>query len=121
MKERQTKEEKQMSSSKLAGTHLAPATRGRIFEGRVIKKFPKRVVIEFERTVFVQKYERFTKKKTRIHARLPDSLNTAVHVGDHIQVQECRPLSKIIHHRVIKKIRSATNTMQHAQQQEATA
>ena len=41
-------------------------TRGRTFEGTVTKKFDKRVVIEFERTVRVPKYERFMKKKTKI-------------------------------------------------------
>ena len=31
-------------------------TRGRIFEGKVIKKFQKRVAIEFERMVYIRKY-----------------------------------------------------------------
>ena len=79
------------------------ATRGRIFEGSVTKKFPTRVVIEIERTVHARKYERFFKKKTKIHARLPEGLE--VSVGDYIQVQECRPLSKIIHAFVVKVLR----------------
>ena len=87
--------------------------RGRLFEGSVTKKFPKRVVIEFERTVFIPKYERFSRKRTKLHARLPDSFSTSINVGDYIQIQECRPLSKIINFIVIKKIRSGdsnTNT-----------
>ncbi len=80
--------------------------RGRKFQGIVTKKFPKRIVIEFERTVFFRKYERYYKKKTRIHARLPDCLKNEINVGDYVQVQECRPLSKLIHHVVIKKIKS---------------
>ena len=36
-------------------------TRGRVFEGTVTKRFPMRVVVEFERTVFVHKYDRFYK------------------------------------------------------------
>lgn len=84
-------------------------TRGRTFEGFVTKKFPKRVVVEFERTVFVQKYERFYKKKTKLHARLPDAIAEQINVGDYIEIKECRPLSKIIHFVVIKKIRSASN------------
>ncbi len=70
-------------------------TRGREFQGYVIKKFPKRVVIEFERTIYVPKYERFLKDKTRLHARLPDGIDAQI--GDYIRVRECRPLSKIIH------------------------
>ena len=74
-------------------------TRGRIFQGTVTKNFDTRVVIEFERTVYVPKYERFTKKKTRIHAKKPE--NFVVSVGDYVKVRECRPLSKIIHFIVI--------------------
>lgn len=81
------------------------ASHGRTFEGTVTKKFPTRVVVEFERTVYVHKYQRFYKKKTRIHARLPTGMEIAV--GDYIKVRECRPLSKIIHAVVIEKIRSA--------------
>lgn len=81
------------------------AARGRIFEGYVTKKFPTRVVVEFERTVYVSKYQRFYKKKTRLHARLPHHLN--VEVGDYVRVRECRPLSKIIHFIVIEKVKSA--------------
>lgn len=80
-------------------------TRGRTFQGTITKIFPKRVVIEIERTVHVPKYERFYKKKTRLHARLPEGIN--VSVGDYIMVRECRPLSKIIHFIVIERIRSA--------------
>ena len=81
------------------------AIRGRIFECFVTKKFPTRVVAEFERTVYVPKYQRFYKKKTRLHARLPSTIT--IDVGDYIRVQECRPLSKIIHFIVIEKVRAA--------------
>ena len=80
--------------------------RGRKFEGFVIKKFDKRVVIEFERVKLIKKYERYIKTETRMHARLPEKLRNEINVGDYIQIQECRPLSKILHHIVIKKIRS---------------
>ena len=103
MTEKTNKTEVKAKSVALAG---AP-TRGRTFEGTVTKKFPKRIVLEFERTVYVQKYERFYKKKTRLHARLPDSLVNEINIGDYIQIMECRPLSKIINFIVIKKIRSA--------------
>ncbi len=86
---------------------LPVGTRGRIFEGTVIRKFPHRLVIEFERTVYIKKYERFYKKRTRIHARIPEGF--VVELGDYIKVRECRPLSKIIHAVVIEKIRSAEN------------
>jgi|SRR3990172_7719257 len=79
--------------------------RGRIFQGIVIKKFPKRITIEFERMVYVKKYERYSKSRTKIHARLPDCLESEINIGDLIRIQECRPLSKIIHFVVIGKVK----------------
>lgn len=79
--------------------------RGRTFEGKVIKKFHKRVTIEFERMAYVRKYERYKKSKTKIHARLSDCMKDNIGVGDYVRVQECRPLSKIIHFIVIGKIK----------------
>ncbi len=86
--------------------HGTLSIRGRVFAGTVIKKFPKRVVIEFERTTYIQKYERYAKSKTRLHARLPDCLAESINVGDYIEIRECRPLSKIISFIVTKKIRA---------------
>ncbi len=86
--------------------HGSLKTRGRIFEGRVTKKFVTRVVIEFERMVYSRKYERYYKSKTKIHAKLPKCMNSQINIGDLISIQECRPLSKIIHFVVIKKIKS---------------
>lgn len=79
--------------------------RGRIFQGTVTKKFPTRVVVKFERIIYVKKYERFTRDKTRLHARIPQGME--VNVGDLVKVQECRPLSKIIHFIVIDIVRKA--------------
>jgi small subunit ribosomal protein S17 len=80
--------------------------RGRTFEGEVIQKLPGRVKIQFDRVNYIRKYERFDKRRTKLHARLPDCLREQVHIGDWIQITECRPLSKIIHFFVTKKIRS---------------
>ena len=80
--------------------------RGRTFNGVVIKKFPKRITIEFERMNYVKKYERYSKTKTKIHAKLPDCMEKEINIGDFVKIQECRPLSKIIHFVVIKKIKS---------------
>jgi small subunit ribosomal protein S17 len=87
-------------------THGNISIRGRIFEGKVIKKFAKRVVIEFERMIYVRKYERYAKSRTKIHARLPSCMEKSIEMGDLIRVGECRPLSKITHFIVIKKIKS---------------
>lgn len=81
--------------------------RGRIFKGTVVRKLNKRIAIEFERMVYVRKYERYSSSKTRIHARLPDCFEKEIQIGDIVKVQECRPLSKIIHFVVIEKIKNA--------------
>lgn len=99
------KTKKQHEPAKASNKVDIVGTRGRFFEGFVIKKFPMRVVIEFERTVYVHKFERFYKKKTKLHARLPQGLD--INVGDLIRIQECRPLSKITHFVVISKVREA--------------
>jgi len=103
MEKKTKKTEKNVSKKTEEKTELVSAgTRGRTFEGTVVSKFPTRVTIEFERTVYIRKYERYAKKKTRIHARLPSNLDAEI--GDYIKVQECRPLSKIIHFMVLGKV-----------------
>lgn len=82
--------------------------RGRVFEGRVVRKFPKRVMIEFERMIYIRKYERYLKSRTRIHARVPENMEKEIKLGDLIRIQECRPLSKIIHFIVIKKLKDSS-------------
>lgn len=81
------------------------SARGRVFEGKVIKKFPERIAIEFERMIYYPKYERYTKDKTKIHAHLPDCMKEKISRGDLVKVQECRPISKIIHFVVINRIK----------------
>lgn len=82
-------------------------SRGRNFEGEVIKRFPKRLTIELQRMIYVRKYERYAKVRSRIHARVPECMEKEIKVGDKVRIQECRPLSKIIHFVVIKKIKDA--------------
>ncbi|MBU2104308.1 MAG: 30S ribosomal protein S17 [Nanoarchaeota archaeon] len=83
--------------------------RGRTFEGKIVKKFPKRIAIELERMVYVRKYERYKKSKIKIHAVLSDCMEKETKIGDIVRVQECRPLSKLIHFVVIEKIKDKEN------------
>jgi small subunit ribosomal protein S17 len=97
-------EANKICSDKFCPIHGSFSARGRSFQGTVIRKFPKRVVIEFDRTVFIKKYERYSKRKTKLHARLPECMAEEINLGDYIEILECRPISKIIHFVVIKKI-----------------
>ena len=86
--------------------------RGRTFEGVVVRKFPGRVTIEFERMFKLPKYERYEKRRTKIHARLPDCMSGDVEVGDLVLVAETRPVSKMIHFvvsNVVRKLNSEEN------------
>ena len=80
--------------------------RGRTFQGVVINKLHGRVTIRFERMNYIQKYERYEKRNTKLHARLPECLNE-IEIGDYIQIEETRPVSKIIHFVVTKLIRKS--------------
>ncbi len=97
--------EKKAEARKEPMKAIIVGTRGRFFYGYVTKKFENRAVVEFERTVKVHKYERFMRKKTRLHSRIPSGLS--VNVGDYVKVQECRPLSKLIHSIVLEVVRKA--------------
>jgi small subunit ribosomal protein S17 len=109
MKEKQKKQEetKIVVGCNDCWKHGSLKVRGRNFKGYVIKKFPKRIVIEFERVVYIPKYERYLKKKTKIHARLPECMHEEVGVGDYVLVGECRPLSKITHFVYLQVIRKS--------------
>lgn len=79
--------------------------RGRTFEGEVIRKFHGRVTIEFERALYLRKYERYEKRRTKIHARLPSCMDNDVDVGDRIEIAETRPISKTMHFVVTRIVR----------------
>ena len=84
--------------------HGQISLRGRIFKGKVIKKFPKRIVIEFERTIYIKKYERYSKRKTKLHARLSECMAKDIEIGDYVEIRECRPISKIVHFVTLGKV-----------------
>lgn len=99
-----SKEHRSSCTDRDCALHGMLKARGREFKGYVVKKLPRRIAIEFERVVSVKKYERYYMKKSKIHARLPDCLVNEINVGDYVLIRECRPLSKIIHFVVIKKV-----------------
>ena len=101
-------------SSVACGDRLCPwhgdkklKLRGRTFEGVVINKLPGRLTIQFERMLKIAKYDRYEKRKTKIHARLTPCMQNEVSVGDLISVAETRPISKMIHFVVTKVVRKA--------------
>jgi len=104
-KKKAVKVDKDSCADKTCPIHGGLKVRGRTFKGYIVRKFPRRITIEFERIIYIRKYERYAKKKTRIHARLPACMQDKVKIGDYVLVGECRPLSKIIHFVLLKKVK----------------
>ncbi len=76
--------------------------RGRQLAGTVIStKMRKTAVIEFERLLFVPKYERYEKRRTKLKVHNPECVNAKD--GDIVKVMECRPLSKTKNFVIIQK------------------
>ena len=67
--------------------------RGREFVGVVIKDSGnKTVTIEFPRLIYLPKYERYEKRKSRIKVHVPSGKK--LNLGDKIRVVETRQISK---------------------------
>ncbi len=66
--------------------------RGQILRGRVVKVYQKTATIERELIRYVPKYERYMKKKSKLHAHNPPCINAKP--GDIVTIAECRPISK---------------------------
>ena len=79
--------------------------RGRVFNGVVINVDVNRSsTIEFERKVYVPKFEINEKKRTRLRAHNPSCINAKK--GDKVRIAECKPISKTKNFVIIEKIGS---------------
>lgn len=78
-------------------------TRGRTFTGIVLEaRMQSTATVEWPRRKYVQKYERYERKRTRIKAHNPKEIDAKK--GDIVKVEECRPISKTKHFIIIEKI-----------------
>lgn len=76
--------------------------RGQILNGIVASAdMEKTVIVEREYDVFVPKYDRYMKRRSRIPAHVPGVLDH-VSVGDRVKIAETRPLSKTKSHVVVE-------------------
>lgn len=67
--------------------------RGRIFTGEVLSsKMQGTVTVGWDRICYLQKFERYEKRETKIFAHNPPCISAKE--GDIVVVGECRPLSK---------------------------
>ncbi|MFA6088964.1 MAG: 30S ribosomal protein S17 [Candidatus Woesearchaeota archaeon] len=83
--------------------HGTLPVRGYVFEGIVVSaKVPKTLTVSWERKVFIKKYERYMKKRTKVRVHCPPCFE--VKEGDSIKIAECRPISKTKQFVVVEKI-----------------
>ncbi len=82
------------------------SVRGRKLTGIVISaKMRKTATIEFDRLLYLKKYERYEKRRTRLKVHNPECISAKD--GDITEVMECRPLSKTKNFVIIKKLGAA--------------
>ena len=73
--------------------HGSLPIRGRLLNGVIVSnKAKKMVVIEREYSYIIRKYKRYERRKSKIHAYLPECMDADI--GDNVTVAECRPLNK---------------------------
>jgi len=83
--------------------HGTIKTHGRIFTGIVISsKAQKTVTVKIKRLKYFNKYERYGKKRTIIHAHNPECIDAKK--GDVVKIMETRPISKIKNFVVIERV-----------------
>ena len=83
--------------------HGTLSVRGRMLTGKVISSRMGRTVnVEWERRIYVPKYERYLKKRSRVKAHNPDCI--AAKDGDMVRIGECRQLSKTKQFTVLEKL-----------------
>jgi len=68
--------------------------RGNLFTGKITKVSSARTAqVEFSRLLFLTKYERYEKRKSRIHVHTTPCID--IKIGDVVKIMECRPISKM--------------------------
>jgi len=82
--------------------HGTLSVRGQTLVGEVASTdMEKTVIVEQEYDVFVPKYDRYMKRRSRVPAHAPACL--ALDVGDTVTIAETRPLSKTKSHVVVER------------------
>lgn len=82
---------------------MKPRTHGRTFVGTVVAaKMQDTATVEWERSRYLPKYERFEKLTTRVKAHNPEDIDAKK--GDIVKIMECKPLSKTKHFLIIEKL-----------------
>lgn len=74
--------------------HSGLKLRGNMFTGKITKvSSAKTAQVEFSRQHYLHKFERFEKRKTRIHVHNTPCID--IKIGDIVKIMESRPISKM--------------------------
>ena len=83
--------------------HGKISKRGFKLDGTIVSdRMKNSAVVEVLRVRRIQKYKRYEKRRTKVHAH--NSKCVGAKLGDHVIVQECAPISKTKSFVIIKKI-----------------
>jgi len=83
--------------------HGSLPVRRKALEGKVVTdKMNRTVVVERDFHLYLPKYMRYEKRRSKISAHCPPCLE--VRVGDGVRIAECRPLSKEVSFVVVERM-----------------
>ena len=105
-KGKQKMKEAEVSCEDRCNVHGNLSVRGRKFEGHIKKISGQRAVIEWERIIYYPKYERYARTRSNLHTHIPKCMISDVKIGDYVEIGECRPLSKITHFILLRRIKA---------------
>ena len=84
--------------------HGSLPVRGQVFDCKVVSdKMESTVVVQREFEKRATKFERFEKRRSKIHAHNPPCIDAKA--GDWVKIAECRPLSKTKAYVVVEVLR----------------
>jgi len=83
--------------------HGELSVRGRVLEGVVVSaKMDKTVVVERNYLLYIRKFRRYERRRSRISSHNPPCLD--VKEGDRVIIAESRPISKTVGFVVVEKV-----------------
>ncbi len=83
--------------------HGGLPARGRVFEGIVLSdKMQKTVTVEWPRLFYIPKFERYEKRRSKVHAHNPACISAKT--GERVRIVETRPLTKTVKFAVVERL-----------------
>ncbi len=95
------KEPKKECADRNCPFHGSLSVRGKLFDGKVTgNKAKQTITLQKEAPVYFNKFKRYARSKSTIHAHVPGCIDTEL--GDYVLTAECRPISKSVSYVVVE-------------------